>query len=95
MSYGLTEIPFSEAPAREVILIKEAPVHDKGEGFYFQVGVSHDGKTAALASTYFAAMDKPIAASDCALFFVDLSDPGWKVTKVPIPLPAKPTAVLK
>jgi len=95
MSYGLMEIPFSEAPTREVTLIKDGPPQDEGSVCYFQVGVSHDGKTAALASTYLALMDKPISASDCALFFVDLSDPNWKVTKVPIPMPAKPAAVLK
>ena len=29
MSYGLMEIPFSEAPPRELMLIKEAPVQDE------------------------------------------------------------------
>jgi hypothetical protein len=95
MSYGLMEIPFSEAPARETTLIRSAPVQDEPSAFYFQMATSHDGKTAAIASTYLALMDKPINASDCALFFVDLSDPNWKVTKVPIPLPAKRAARIK
>ena len=89
MSYGLMEIPLSEAPPREVTLIKEAPVQDDGCACYFQAAVSHDGKTAAVASTYLAVDDHPIQPADCALFFVDLSDPNWKVTKVPIPVPAQ------
>jgi hypothetical protein len=89
MAYGLMEIPFSEAPTRELVLIKDAPVDDESSGYYFQLAVSHDGKTAALASTYLACTDKGFKAADCALFLVDLSDPNWKVTKVPIPMPAK------
>ena len=92
MAYGLMEIPFSDAPTREVMLIKDAPAQDDASAFYFQAAISHDGKTAAIASTYLAVMEKPISASDCALFFVDLSDPNWKVTKVPIPMTAKPNA---
>jgi hypothetical protein len=95
MAYGLMEIPFSDAPVREVALIKDAPVQDEPSAFYFQAAISHDGKTAAVSSAYLALIEKPISASDCALFFVDLSDPGWKVTKVPIQVPAKGTAVLK
>jgi hypothetical protein len=95
MAYGLMEIPFSLAPTREVLLIKDAPALDESSAYYFQAAISHDGKTAAVSSGYLALMEKPIKASDCALFFVDLSDPGWKVTKVPIQLPAKGPAVLK
>jgi hypothetical protein len=88
MAYGLMEIPFSEAPTREVILIKGAPKATQGSAYYFQFAVSHDGKTAAVASTYLACTDKSFNPADCALFFVDLSNPKWKVTKVPIPMPA-------
>jgi hypothetical protein len=95
MSYGLMEIPFSGAPAREVILIKGAPVEDEGGAYYFQAAISHDGKTAAIASTYLACAGKEFNPADCALFLVDLSDPNWKVTKVPIPLPAKRPPALK
>jgi len=94
-SYGLMEIPFSDAPVREVILIKEAPAQDEMNAYYFQAAVSHDDKTAAIASTYLALMDNPIKPVDCALFFVDLNDPSWKVTKVPIPIPANRPMVLK
>ena len=54
MSYGLMEIPFSDAPPREVTLIKDAPEEDEASAYYFQVAISHDGKTAAVASTYLA-----------------------------------------
>jgi hypothetical protein len=85
MSYGLMEIPFSDAPPRELTLINDAPVEDdNSSAYYFQTAISHDGKTAAIASTYLDC--KP---ADRALFLVDLSDPQWKVTKVPIPTPAQ------
>ena len=89
MSYGLMEIPFSEAPPRELTLINEAPVEDETFAYYFQASISHDGKTAAIASTYLACTEEEFKPADCALFLVDLSDPKWKVTKVPVPLPAK------
>ena len=95
MSYGLMQVPFSDAPAHEELLIQDAPVLDEPSAYYFQVAISHDGKTAALSSTYLAAMEKPIKPSDCALFLVDVSEPSWKVTKVPIPVPAKHVAATK
>ena len=94
-SYGLVEIPFSDAPARELILIKESPVEDEAGVYYFQAAISHDGKTAAVASTYLACTDKDFDPAGCALFFVDLSSPDWKVTKVPIPVPAKRPSGIK
>jgi hypothetical protein len=95
MSYGLMEIPFSDGPTREVVLIKQVPVDDEIFAYYFQAAVSHDGKTAAVASTYLACTDKGFNPADCALFLVDMSAPNWKVTKVPIPVPAKPPMGLK
>lgn len=84
-SYGLMEIPFSQAPPREATLIKQTPAGDDSGMGYFQAAVSHDGKTAALASTYLGCDEGGIGPEDYALFLVDLSDPGWKVTKAPIP----------
>jgi hypothetical protein len=95
MSYGLMEIPFSDGPTREIVLIKGAPVDDEILAFYFQMAVSHDGKTAAVASTYLACTDKGFNPADCALFLVEMSEPDWKVTKVPIPVPPKPPMGLK
>jgi hypothetical protein len=51
MAYGLMQIPFSDAPPRELRLINDAPVEDQLAMYYFQVAISHDGKTAAIAST--------------------------------------------
>jgi hypothetical protein len=89
VSYGLMEIPFSDVRPRELTLINDAPQEDEPAVFYFQAAISHDGKTAAIASTYLACTEKEFKSADCALFLVDLSDPKWKVTKVPIPVPAK------
>ena len=88
-SYGLMEIPFSDAPPHELTLISNVPSHDPDKAMYFQVGISHDGKTAAIASTYLACTEKEFNSADCALFLVDLSKPEWPVTKVPIPMPAE------
>jgi hypothetical protein len=95
VSYGLMEIPFSDAPVHELALIKDAPLQDESCALYFQVAVSHDGKTAAVSSAYLALMDNPIGPSACALFLVDLSDPNWKVTKVPIAVPPKRAGGIK
>jgi hypothetical protein len=95
VSYGLMEIPLSDAPTRELILIHDAPPDDESCVYYFQAAVSHDGRTAAVASTYLACSEKPFKASDCALFLVDLSQPAWKVTKIPIPMPVRKPSLMK
>ena len=95
VSYGLMEIPFSDAPPRQLTLINDAPVEDDPFVLYFQAAISHDGKTAAIASTYLACSEKEFKPADCALFIVDLSNPKWKVTKVPIPMPARRPNLMK
>ena len=94
-AFGIMEIPISEAPVREKILIPSARTDDETAGYYFQIGVSHDGKAAAVASTYVACGAEEFQSADCALFLVNLSDPKWPVTKLPIPLPADRSAPLK
>jgi len=89
VSYGLIEAPLGEEPVRETTLFTLPQPVESDMVFYFQASVSHDGKTAAVASTYLACAAKEFNPADCALFLVDLSSPDRKVTKVPIPLPAK------
>jgi hypothetical protein len=85
---GLMEVPFSAAPVRRTVLIQTTKL--KGEAaFLTQAAVSHDGKTAAVATTYLACDNEDFHPDDCALFLVDLSDPNRKVTKVAIQMPAK------
>ena len=86
------EIPLNDAPVRRTVLIKTTGLKDDSAALYFQAGFSHDGKTAALASTYLTCDNKDFKPEDCALFLVDLSDANRKVTKVPIPLPVKNSA---
>jgi hypothetical protein len=88
VSYGLMEIPLSDAAIRETILIPSAPTADDAAGFYFQGNISHDGKTFAVASTFLACTKKEFKPEDCALFLVDLNDPNRKVTRIPIAMPA-------
>jgi hypothetical protein len=96
-AFGLLEIPLEKSESiRDTVLIPDAGLTDDEAAFYFQAGVSHDGKTAAVSSTYLACMGKGFKPENCALFFVDLSDPKRKVTRVPIPLPSeRPGSPLK
>ena len=88
-AFGLVEIPLAEGSVRETVLIPHCHVGSSEQSAaYFQAGISHDGRTAAAASTYLACLAEDFKPEDCALFFVDLSDPQRKVTKIPIPLPA-------
>jgi hypothetical protein len=88
ISFGLMEIPLGDQPVRETILIADSAANPRDNACSFQFAISHDGKTAAAASTYLAVEhDNDFKREDCALFLIDLSDPKWKVTKVPIPLP--------
>jgi len=88
-SFGLLEIPLKEGPIRDTVLIRDTEAKDNFAPFLFQVGVSHDAKTAAVSSMYLACMGDEFRAEDCALFFVDLSDAKRKVTRIPIAMPAK------
>jgi len=89
-AYGFVEIPLNGSPIRKTTLISDVD-NDKDEENMkfesFQIDISHDGKTLAVDSEWFAFGDHSIGAKDCALFLVDLTDPQRKVTKVLIPLP--------
>ncbi len=88
VSYGLMEIPLGDQPVREKVLLSRIQADANEGAFYFEFGISHDGKTAAAASTYLAcAKEQGFEPEDCGLFFIDLSDPAWRVTKTLIPLP--------
>ena len=86
-SFGLFELPLNRDPIRLTTLIAAVHTTDGSAAFYFQIGISHDGKTAAGSSAYLACAAQDFKAEDCALFFVDLRDAKRKVTKVSIPLP--------
>jgi len=88
-AFGFLEVPADGGPVRRTTLISGGPDADDEAELLFQIGVSHDGKALAVTSAYLALADIGLAADDCALFLVDLSDPQRKVTKVPIPLPPK------
>jgi hypothetical protein len=87
--YGLVEIPLNSDAVRQVMLLSTPESGDENDARIFQAGISHDGSTAAVASTYLACQNGDFKAEDCALFLIDLKDPKWKVTKVAIPMPAR------
>ncbi len=90
--FGLMEIPLHvSGKVREVSLVRGIPSTDTEQALYFQAGLSHDGKTAAVASTLLAIEKEQtdLKPEQCGLFLVDLSSPNRKVTSVPIPLPPR------
>jgi len=87
---GFLEVPADGKPVRRVTLIQRGPELEEADAFLFQIGVSHDGKALAVASTYLAFAEGELRSDDCALFLLDLTDRRRKVNKVPIPLPPKP-----
>ena len=89
-AYGFVEIPLDGSPIRKTTLISNGGKSgDKGMLAYFQIDISHDGKTLAVESLWLACGNDDLKAEDCALFLVDLTDSHRKVTKAPIPLPPK------
>lgn len=91
-SVGLLEIPLDKGGAiRDTILIampSEGAVNDENAGF-LQVGVSHDGKTAAVSTLYALGEEHDPKPEHFGLFLVDLNNAKRKVTRVPIPMPGK------
>jgi len=88
--FGFMEIPLAGTDVRKTPLLTLDSDMDDEAALYFQGAVSHDGRTAAVASTYLAVAAEEFKRADSALYLVDLSDPKRKVTKVPIPIPPKP-----
>jgi WD40 repeat protein len=97
---GVLEIPASGGTARRIPLFRVTGKEDSDMST-LQVDVSHDGKTIAAASTYLqtssgAKAQRRLKPEDLALYFIDLSRPDRKITKVPIPpLPAPVVAEAK
>jgi hypothetical protein len=85
---SLIEIPLSDAPVRETILIPDIGSGSEESAAYFQASLSHDGKTAAVASTFLACALDDFKPQDCALFLIDLGSPDRKVTRIAIPFTA-------
>jgi hypothetical protein len=85
--FGLMEIPLNKGPIRQTPIVSNLESKEDMSAFYWQLGLSHDGSTVALASTWIsAAGDKP-DPEKCGLYFVDLKSPSRKVTRVPVPIP--------
>jgi hypothetical protein len=90
---GVLEIPAAGGAARRIPLCRVTGKEDS-DVMTLQVDVSHDGKTLAAASTYLqrssaSKAQRRLKPEDVALYFIDLSRPDRKITKVPIPpLPA-------
>jgi len=90
---GVLEVPAAGGAARRIPLFRVTGKEDS-DVMTLQVDVSHDGKTLAAASTYLQRSSdgkelRRLKPEDLALYFIDLSRPDRKITKVPIPpLPA-------
>lgn len=88
---GIGEVNASGGSIRPIPLFAVDSGGD-GEGV-MNLELSHDGKTLATASTYMQTPYSKLAegkaqaleANDLALYLIDVSSPGRKITKVPIP----------
>ena len=90
VTFGLMEIPLGEGTPRRIPLFIAEEASDKESALFFQMEVSHDGKTAAGCSTYLAVQGEiKLKPEDCALYMIDLVAPERTATKVVIPLPKK------
>jgi hypothetical protein len=91
------EIPAAGGAPRQIPLFRVTG-KEESDVSTLQVDVSHDGKTLATASTYLQRSSgskgqRRLKSEDLALYFIDLSRPGRKITRVPIPpLPAPAVA---
>lgn len=97
--YGVAELTIGDGALRSLPLL--TTTEKSGEGsFGLIVGLSHDGRTLAVASTYLqtarnkldAGQEQRLQAKDLALYLIDVASPDWKVTKVPIPPLPMPVA---
>jgi len=89
MSYGLMEIPFSEAPVREMTLIKNAPVQDEIGRLLFPGGRLARWQDRCHRFDLPRPRWKSNPPSRLCLILRGFERPNWKVTKVPIPMPAQ------
>jgi len=89
VTFGVLTVPLDGRPARRTLLFTGPEKADRDSVVYLQPGLSHDGKTLALASTYlFGDPDQHMRnPSDCALYLVDVSKTPHRVRKVTLPLP--------
>jgi hypothetical protein len=89
-SFGVLEMPLNDRPMRHIPVLEGLGNGDDSDIVFFQIGLSHDGKTIAVASTYLTGDEKlEMRPEDCALFLVDLSSPKRPVLRVRLPLPPK------
>jgi len=87
--YGVMIIPLDGTPPRRVALTGGTELtYDKITINLFKAGLSHDGKTLAVASTYLYFDDK-LKLPHVALYLVDVTQTPPVVTKVGIPLPPR------
>jgi hypothetical protein len=91
LSLGFLEVPLDGRPAQPTVLVNVLHKQDTDAVRYFEIVLSHDGKTLAVPTTYlYTAADEDktmIDASDCALFMVDLTKAPYRITKAALPLP--------
>jgi hypothetical protein len=91
-SLGFLEITLPSGQLRRTTLFSASADLDQEFAAYLQLSLSHDGRTLATASTYFALEreETGLKPDHCALYLVDLTDPQRAIKKVPIPLPPDP-----
>jgi len=86
---GLLDIPIDGGPAQRTVLFSGMKKMDDHSAMYLQPGLSRDGKTVAICTTYvFTEVEEGKKTEPgCALFLIDVSQTPHVVRKVPLPLP--------
>jgi hypothetical protein len=82
---GVLEVSLDGSPPRKTVLVSSSDADAEEQLLLFQIALSPDGKTLAVASTYV----EDAREEDRALFLMDLSSAERKVKKVPIAAPRK------
>lgn len=87
--FGLWEMSLADGSMRRTPLIQGAEGSvDEADPLLFTFGLSHDGKMAAVASTYLAySRGLKLKSEAMALFLVDISGVSRKVLRVPVAVP--------
>lgn len=88
-TFGVLEVPLSGGPPRRTPLIPRLDSSERERVHYAPASVSHDGKLLAVSTTMLAAGDQAMAAADCGLFIVDLTDTRRGFKRVPSPRPPR------
>ena len=89
LTFGIVSVPLDGRPAQRTMLFTGPEAADRDCVVYLQPGLSNDGKTLAISSSYLFGdpATEGQKQKDCALFLIDVSKTPHRVRKIALPLP--------